>query len=187
MRKSNELLVFAHVDEASAFQDVPHLVTGVGKINAAAGLAHHLHEAAARGHAISRVTVFGTAGIVAHGHDIDTIVQVTRAVQHDFSLPTPALTAGKQILDSTATIATGDVFVKSDRERERIAKLGATLVDMESYAYLQTAAIFGAPIRIFKVPSDFADDTLTDADWDEIVFLKSQQLRYFYDEVLPFL
>ncbi len=185
MSEAIELLVFAHRDEASAFTDVPHIVTGVGKISAAAALAKTLHEVALSGARVSHITVLGTAGIVSDSHDLDTVVQINKAVQHDFSLPSPELVLGEQLLSPTATIATGDVFVKNDAQRAKIAALGATLVDMESYAYAQTAAVFDTPINIFKVPSDFADSSLTDADWDEIVFLKSQQLRHFYDEILP--
>ena len=39
----------------------------------------------------------------------------------------------------------------------------------------------GVPLQIFKVPSDFADSATSDADWDEIVFRKSEQLREFWD------
>ena len=39
MSEPRTLLVSAHRDEASAFADVPHVVTGVGKVNAAVSLA----------------------------------------------------------------------------------------------------------------------------------------------------
>ncbi|WP_336660636.1 phosphorylase family protein [Leucobacter sp. USHLN153] len=185
MSDRSTLLVFAHRDEASAFADVPHLVTGVGKINAAVSLAAEL--AGPRERAIERVVVLGTAGVVSDGADrpsLDEVYQVTAAVQHDFSLPSPELAmSGPAILppEHTAVIATGDVFVQNDAQRVTIADAGASLVDMESYAYASVCARFGVELQIFKVPSDFADSSTTDEEWDTIVFRKSEQLREFWD------
>lgn len=211
------LLVFAHADEASAFDDIAHVVTGVGKVHAATELAHELANAGWAG-----VTVLGTAGIVgsvstAHAEaagngaagteatdlevtdpepassaavlplDLDTVYQIDAVLQHNFALPSPTLRPmGELICDPAhrASIATGDVFVASDIERARIAALGASLVDMESYAYAAVCDRFNIPLQIFKVPSDFADDATTATDWDEIVALKSRQLRAFWDERL---
>jgi adenosylhomocysteine nucleosidase len=178
------LLVFAHRDEASAFADVPHLVTGVGKVNGAVSLA----EALARG-GVERVVVLGTAGVVSDGEDrpqLDEIYQISEVVQHDFSLPSEALRpAGAVILpDHSAVLATGDVFVKNDAQREHIASLGASLVDMEAYAYASVCARFDVPLQLFKIPSDFADSSTTDEEWDTIVFRKSEQLRAFWEQRL---
>lgn len=179
------LLVFAHNDEASAFTDVPHLVTGVGKINAATALAGAL----AAGE-VARVVVLGTAGVVGDGEDrldLNTVYQVTGFVQHDFSLPSPTLTAAGDVVlpeKQHAVMATGDQFVTDDEQRVHISSLGAKLVDMEGYAYAATCAKFDVPLQVFKVPSDFADSSTTDAEWDEIVFAKSAQLRAFWDERL---
>lgn len=213
------LLVFAHRDEASAFADVPHLVTGVGKANAAGALAHALavgcgaasraagsavldaigavsqgvsSGAATRaphscGPGIERVIVLGTAGLISDADEapsLDTVCQVTAAVQHDLSLPSPRLVfRGEEILpvEETAVIATGDVFVSDDAQRARIADIGASLVDMETYAYASVCERFGVELQVFKVPSDFADSSTTDEEWDTVVFRKSEQLRAFWD------
>ena len=177
------LIVFAHRDEASAFADVPHLVTGVGKINAAGSLAHALASAPTK---IERVIVLGTAGVVGDAPDrpsLEDVYQVTGVVQHDFSLPSPTLVPASEVLlpEFTATIATGDVFVQDDVQRAHIAGLGATLCDMEAYAYASVCDRFEVPLQLFKIPSDFADSSTTDAEWDEIVFRKSEQLRAFYE------
>ncbi|MFA5606835.1 MAG: purine-nucleoside phosphorylase [Leucobacter sp.] len=185
MSAAAPLLVFAHRDEASAFADLPHLVTGIGKINAAVALA----TALASDH-IERVIVLGTAGVVGDGDarlDLDTVVQVTEVVQHDFSLPSPALRpSGEHLLPPSqhAVMATGDAFVKDDAQRAHIAGLGAGLVDMEGYAYAAVCARLDVPLQIFKIPSDFADSSTTDEEWDEIVFRKSEQLRAFWDDTL---
>ena len=176
------LLVFAHRDEASAFSDVPHLVTGVGKINAAVALAGEL---AAR--PVDRVVVLGTAGVVGDDEgrpSLDEVYQIVGVVQHDFSLPSPELRPGGEAIlppESSAVIATGDVFVQDDAQRATIAGLGATLVDMEAYAYARVCDRFGAALQMFKIPSDFADSSTTDEEWDTIVFRKSEQLRAFWD------
>lgn len=183
MSEQNTLLVFAHGDEASAFADVPHTVTGVGKVNAATAVATAL-----AGGGVTRVVVLGTAGVVGDGEDrlsLDTVYQVTSLLQHDFSLPSPAIApAGEVLLAETATMATGDQFVQNDAQRAHISGLGAQLVDMEGYAYASVCAAFGVPLQVFKVPSDFADSSTTDAEWDEIVFEKSRALRAFWDERL---
>ncbi len=182
MTEPTTLLVFAHRDEASAFSDVAHLVTGVGKVNAAVALAAELSE-----RPVDRVVVLGTAGVVSDGPErpsLDAVYQITGVVQHDFSLPSPELRpAGDAILppEATATIATGDVFVQDDAQRATIAGLGASLVDMEAYAYASVCTRFGAALQMFKIPSDFADSTTTDEEWDTIVFRKSEQLREFWD------
>lgn len=183
MGEKRALLVFAHGDEASAFADVPHLVSGVGKVNASTALAAEL----AKGD-VARVIVLGTAGVVGDGDDrlsLDTVYQVTALKQHDFSLPSETVVpAGEVILAETATMATGDQFVQNDTQREHIASLGAQLCDMEGYAYGSMCARFDVPLQLFKVPSDFADSSTTAEEWDEIVFAKSRQLRTFWEERL---
>lgn len=183
MSERHPLLVFAHGDEASAFEGVPHLVTGVGKVNAAVSLAAALREGS-----VERVIVLGTAGVVGEGESrlsLDTVYQVTGLVQHDFSLPSPTIApTGEVILAETATMATGDQFVKDDAQRAHIAALGAQLVDMEGYAFASLCARLGVALQVFKIPSDFADSSTTDEEWDEIVFAKSRQLRAFWEDRL---
>ncbi|MFC7766095.1 phosphorylase family protein [Leucobacter soli] len=162
----SSLLVFAHDDEAAAFAEagVPHLVTGVGKINATLELTRAL-LAAAGARPIDAVVVLGTAGAIADAARLDTVYQIESAVQHDYSLPSPRLELpvplGAELVAETAVIATGDVFVQDDAQRVAIAASGAALVDMESYAYAAVCARLGVPLRIFKTPSDFADSSTT--------------------------
>ncbi len=180
------LLVFAHADEAEHFAKarVPHLVTGVGKINATLSLTEALLSAG-RG-AVSRVVVLGTAGAIDDEARLDTVYQIDGVVQHDFSLPSPKVVPAGQILaPNTAMIATGDVFVQDDSQRAHIAELGATLVDMESYAFAVVCERFGVPLQLFKVPSDFADSSTTQDEWDGVVISKSRQLLDFAAEYLP--
>lgn len=180
------LLVFAHADEAECFVEagVPHLVTGVGKINAALTLSQAILTAEPG--SLERVVVLGTAGAISDEARLDTVYQVTGVVQHDFSLPSPTVEpAGDVITQNTAVIATGDVFVQDDTQRETIAGLGARLVDMESYAYAVVCERLGVPLQLFKVPSDFADSDTTQDEWDGVVVSKSRQLLDFVAEHLP--
>ncbi len=178
------LLVFAHSDEATTFAQagVPHLLTGVGKVNAALSLTDAILATGLR--ELERVVVLGTAGVVGEGPSLDEVYQISAAVQHDFSLPSPRLEPAGEILAETAVIATGDVFVKDDEQRRFIAELGATLVDMETYAYASVCAKFGVPLQVFKAPSDFADSSTTDEEWDTVVFTKSDQLFAFAEKRL---
>lgn len=180
------LLVFAHGDEAAAFAEagVPHLLTGIGKINAAIALTDAIIGAGAGG--VERVVVLGTAGALSEAARLDTVYQVTAAVQHDFSLPSPRIEiVGGDPVAETTTIATGDVFVQDDAQRATLAALGATLVDMETYAYARVCERLGIPLQVFKTPSDFADSSTTMEEWDGIVVSKSRQLFDFAAERLP--
>jgi len=192
------LLVFAHEDEAAAFAaaGVPHLVTGVGKINATFALTNALLAARAAGSPVDRVVVLGTAGAVSDEARLDTVYRITSVVQHDFSLPSPRLelaggegaagtSEGSGAADAAAVIATGDVFVQDDAQRVVLAAAGATLVDMESYAYAVVCARLDVPLEIFKTPSDFADSSTTQDEWDGVVVSKSQQLFNFAQDRLP--
>lgn len=181
------LLVFAHGDEAEAFAaaDIPHLITGVGKINATFALTRALGDAKANGRAIDRVVVLGTAGAVSDTARLDTVYQVSAAIQHDLSLPSPRLDLGGREIAEPAVIATGDVFVQDDTQRAALEAAGATLVDMESYAFAAVCQQLEISLQIFKSPSDFADSSTTQGEWDGIVGSKSSQLLAFVRERLP--
>jgi len=131
---------------------------------------------------IDEVIVLGTAGAIADTARIDTVYQVTAALQHDFSLPSPRLELSCEVIAEAATIATGDVFVQSDAQRAALAGLGVSLVDMETYAYAVTCERLGVPLRVFKSPSDFADSSTTQGEWDGIVMSKSEQLLRFAED-----
>lgn len=72
-------------------------------------------------------------------------------------------------------IATGDHFVDDVEAVESIRPLGASLVDMETYAYAWVAAQFGVPLRVLKAVSDRAQDGAIQ-DWREAVAACSAEL-----------
>jgi len=175
------VLIVAALEEEVAHlpRGVDVLVTGVGKARAAAALAVRL--AGARPPVVVNV---GTAGAV--DGVITGLVEVTWVTQHDFPYdaieglvgstidrgfvlrpdqpPEPAATASP---GSTA-LATGDVFVSSAEDANRLAAAGIHLVDMEAYGYASVCAEFGVPFRCVKVVSDTADEAAGDSWLDTI-------------------
>ena len=178
-----KLLVAALDSELQAFPSeidgYARLVTGPGKLKAAVGLTQALERAE-----YDEILVLGTAGTVdesLHGR----IHEIGAAVQHDVwdgekvignhvSMPA-RLEAGRE----GTTIATGDHFVDTAEGVARVLALGASLIDMETYAYLYVAAQYGVPIRVFRAVSDAAEEDAY-VVWDEVVAECSAQLWAFF-------
>jgi adenosylhomocysteine nucleosidase len=176
------LLVAALEAELVAFpSDLPgfdRLVTGPGKLQATYALTRALDAGA-----YEEILVVGTGGA------IDPLLgggvhEIRGAIQHDVtdidgvvgqhvSLP-PALEIGG--VAEGVVIATGDHFVDDSEAVEVIRPLGASMVDMETYAYIWVAQQFDVPIRVLKSVSDRAqDDAIT--DWRATVAACSAELR----------
>ncbi|MEV0193829.1 nucleosidase [Kitasatospora purpeofusca] len=164
------LLVVAVREEAAHLGDrLPVLLTGIGKVNAAAALATVL----AGGKHPSEVVNLGTAGALRPGWE--GIHTVTQVIQHD--LDTPALyaltgrTYGAPLVVGKGgdgpVLATGDLFVSDPAARDRLAE-HADLVDMEGYAVAAVAHRAGLPVRLVKHVSDEAGDGAARA-WRESV------------------
>ncbi|MFJ9824979.1 nucleosidase [Streptomyces sp. NPDC101160] len=153
------LLVLAVKEEAQHLDtDLPVLLTGMGKVNAATALA----TALARGPRPSEVVNLGTAGALRPGwtgtHLIGTVVQ------HDFDGQLLAALTGETYGapltlagGGEAVLATGDAFIADEASRERLAARAA-LVDMEGYALASAAALAGVPLRMVKHVSDDAGE-----------------------------
>ncbi|WP_354642646.1 nucleosidase [Kitasatospora camelliae] len=163
------LLVLAVREEAAHLDDrLPVLLTGIGKINAAAGLATVL----ASGPKPSEIVNLGTAGALKSGWE--GTHQVARVLQHDIDTPVLKALTGR-VYGAPITVgdgegpvlATGDLFVSDPGARDRLA-LAADLVDMEGYAVATVAERAGVPVRLVKHVSDEAG---ADADrtWRESV------------------
>jgi len=174
-----KLLVAALASELVAFEDdlagFERLVTGPGKLQAAFALTRRLDAGG-----IDEIVVVGTAGSV--DPSVTGLHQIAAAIQHDVtdidgiagqhvSLPARVETAG-----GDAIIATGDHFVDDADVVASIRALGATLVDMETYAYIWVAQQFGTPITVLKAVSDSAQDDAI-ADWRAAVAACSVTLR----------
>lgn len=173
-----DLLVFAHPDEAQAFADLPHVVTGFGKVNAALGLTKAILESRP-----DRVFVLGTAGSLRDGMGT-SMYQAQSAFQHDAPFSAGQHHGlGTEVYAQYVTVATGDTFVADSVKKAHCIKLGADLVDMETAVYLQVGAELNTPVYVLKTPSDDADEG-ADKLWDIVVKECSERLRAFYDSTL---
>ncbi|MFN8173195.1 MAG: nucleosidase [Candidatus Nanopelagicales bacterium] len=153
------LLVVALEEEATHLHvsDLPVLVTGVGKVNAAIAVALTLADASP-----SAVVNLGTAGAlrddVAGTHVIGTVVQHDLDDDALFGLTGMRFGEPVRLADAGLTLATGDVFVSDPATRERLART-ADLVDMEGYAVALAARAAGVPVTLVKQVSDRAGDS----------------------------
>lgn len=163
------LLVLAVREEAAHLDDrLPVLLTGMGKVNAAAALAAVL----AGGQQPVEVVNLGTAGALRPGWA--GTHEVAQVVQHDLDSRVLAQLTGRSyggpltLRDGSGpTLATGDLFVSDPDARERLART-ADLVDMEGYAIATAARRAGVPVRLVKHVSDEADHGAEHA-WRESV------------------
>lgn len=157
------LFVAALPAETTAFVGhVPVLHVGVGKVQAAAALGHHLATFPER---VEVVVNVGTAGGL-HAQPVGEVAEVGRVHQHDFdhagvsAFVGAPLPGGPIDLDdpggATARLATGDRLVVDPAQRARLAE-DADLVDMEGYAVAATCRRFEVPVRLIKAVSDSAD------------------------------
>ncbi|WP_405483616.1 nucleosidase [Streptomyces sp. NBC_00009] len=153
------LLVLAVKEEAQFLDtNLPVLLTGMGKVNAATALATVL----ARGPHPSGIVNLGTAGALRPGwtgtHVIGSVIQ------HDLDNAVLASLTGEiygapiDLPDHGGPVlATGDSFISDEAARARLAA-HAPLVDMEGYALASAAQQAGVPLRIVKHVSDEAGD-----------------------------
>ena len=149
-------------ETASLPAGAPVLHVGVGKVQAAATLAHHLATA---GRDVDLVVNLGTAGGL-RDQRIGDIVEVARVHQHDFDQRGVSRFVGRELpggpLDlpgppgAAGRLATGDRVILDAADRARLAS-DADVVDMEGYAIAAVAAAFGVDAWITKAVSDAAD------------------------------
>jgi adenosylhomocysteine nucleosidase len=136
--------------------DLPILITGMGKVNAALAVGIVL-AAAPRP---SEIINLGTAGGLRPG--VSGIHVAGTVLQHDLDgdllfKVTGEVTGPPLLVGDPAgpVLATGDSFISDDAVRDALAK-DASLVDMEGYAIAAAAQQFGVPVRLVKQVSDDA-------------------------------
>ncbi|MFD8421100.1 nucleosidase [Streptomyces sp. NPDC059466] len=160
VRSDRPLIVAAVEQEAARLDDrFPLLVTGMGKVNAAAALALTLSG----GERPAGIVNLGTAGALKEGLP-GGVHEISRVVQHDLDTALLHRISGRVYgapltvgADRGPTLATGDTFVTDSAVRERLA-LEADLVDMEGYAVATVAQHLNIPVRLVKFVSDSADE-----------------------------
>jgi adenosylhomocysteine nucleosidase len=152
------LLVVALEEEATHLHvsELPVLVTGAGKVNAAIAVASILAETSP-----TRVVNLGTAGALHDGmtgtHVIGSVVQHDLDDAALFSLSGLHFGEPVDLGGSGPRLATGDAFVSDEQTRTRLAVV-ADLVDMEGYAVARAAIAAGVPVTLVKQVSDNAGE-----------------------------
>ena len=153
------LLVVALEEEARHLHvsELPILVTGVGKVCAAAALSALLARQRP-----SRIINLGTAGALCAG--LAGTQVIGRVIQHDFDDATIAELTGEHFGEpiefpvAGPVLGSGDVFVSGGPEREALVARGVDLVDMEGYAVARVARTFGLEVMLVKEISDGAGE-----------------------------
>jgi adenosylhomocysteine nucleosidase len=168
------LVVSATEDEARGVpRDHPGVagvvVVGVGKVAAAAALAHRLAGieagveagvSAGAGDSLGVLNV-GTAGALRDG--VSGIVRPSSAWAWDFdaaairALGVEAMDVLELAGGDGSVVASGDLFVASPERRAALAQR-ASIVDMESYAIAWAAQARGLRVEAVKWVSDQADE-----------------------------
>lgn len=163
------LLVLAVAEEAAHLgEDLPVLLTGMGKVNAATALATVL----ASGPHPAEVINLGTAGALRPGLD-GRIHLIGTVLQHDLDTRVLRQLTGQSfggpltLAADGAVLATGDLFVSDPAARDRLAA-AAELVDMEGYAVAVAAQRAGVPVRLVKYVSDEAGEGAAKAWRDSV-------------------
>ncbi|MGI9136237.1 MAG: nucleosidase [Candidatus Nanopelagicales bacterium] len=153
------LLVVALEEEAVHIHvhELPILVTGVGKVNAAIAVSTILGK-----HRPSSIVNLGTAGALRDG--VTGTHVISSVIQHDLNdaaiFDLVGIHFGEPISvgsNSGTILATGDRFISKPEVRERLAK-EAHLVDMEGYAIARAARAAGIPVTLVKEVSDQAGE-----------------------------
>lgn len=177
------LLVVAVEHEAVHLPtDLPLLITGVGKVNAALQVSLALADPARRPDLVVNV---GTAGAL-HPGMVGTHL-VGSVHQHDLSSRVLEQLTGNRYgdpirLGDGPALATGDVFVTDPVVRDALAR-NADLVDMEGYAVAAACRLAGVPVQLVKHVSDSADDA-AHTSWLDSVHHASAELLRWLDEHL---
>ena len=138
------------------------LVSGVGKVNAAAATQQAIDRGA------KEIWNCGVVGGLDIAMNVGDVYEVEKAVEYDFDLTmingtklgthnerdTPyfeCVTDGKY---PSKILATGDRFTNDEKDVENPLALGATLKDMEGAAIAHVCERNGIPCRMLKAISD---------------------------------
>ncbi len=173
------------VEAAYLPADLPLVITGIGKTQAAVAVTRALAEMTPAAQADLSVLYVGMAGALRDGltglHEVGTVLN------HDISAAAVrALGIDPQDrleLDPAlpTVLASGDLFVTDATVRDRLAQR-AHLVDMEGYAVAFACQAFGVPVRLVKHVSDNADETAH--DWEAAVDGSARELAAWVEALI---
>ena len=159
------LLVCALPAEAAHLHagDLPVLITGLGKVQAALSVSRALSTARP-----SLVVNLGTAGALRDGltgtHVIHTVIEhdldseaILKLTGLAVGLPIDISGHAARYSAEPVVLATGDRFVDDNATRSQLAE-HAHLVDMEGYAVAAAATAMNVPVVCVKEVSDSAEE-----------------------------
>lgn len=180
------ILVVAAVPHETQFlpDDVPILITGLGKtyaaMNLTRALAGYSHEQ------LRDLTVIniGTCGVLRPG--LRGVFEPGVVINHEMNGDAIRQLGydPKEVRyvpggDADVVLATGDVFVADETLRDQLAQR-AMLVDMEGFAIAAVCEEFGVNFRLVKHVSDDADHTAN--DWNESVHMSARDLASWWEQ-----
>jgi nucleoside phosphorylase len=159
----------------------PVLITGIGKIAAAAAVATRIAQDHPR-----IVLNLGTAGALRD--EVQGLLLPSAVVNHDISaealeiLGFPVRTRLEIPGGDGTVLASGDVFVADAGARDRLAER-ADAVDMEGFAVAWACEQAGVPCRLVKHVSDSANEA--SLDWPSLVDASARVLGAWLEAVYP--
>ncbi|HTW76065.1 MAG TPA: 5'-nucleosidase [Steroidobacteraceae bacterium] len=152
-------------------EGVPVLFTGLGKVNAAIGLARSLAAYRASGQALPRVVNFGTAG--SRHFDTGALVACHRFVQRDMDVSALGFPLGHTPFEHLpAQLEFPPMFPdlpaglcgSGDSFQTGAQRLHCEVIDMEAYAFAKACLVEGADFGCAKYITDGADHAAA-SDW----------------------
>jgi adenosylhomocysteine nucleosidase len=162
------------------------LYTGVGKVNAAAGLARRLAELRCAGASPARVVNLGTAGsrsVRAH-----TLVACNRFSQRDMDVSGLGFERGVTPFDTApAVLEFPPVFVQlpqltcstADSFATHLHRVEGDVVDMEAFALARVCVAEAVPFACAKYVTDGADSDSA-ARWEAALVAASRSFAALY-------
>lgn len=184
------LLVCALAEEAGHLHagDLPVLITGVGKVQAAVAVTWALSTARP-----SLLVNLGTAGALRDGLTGTHVIH--RVIQHDLNSEAIFQVTGQAVglpIDISGhaarysaqhvVLATGDSFIDDTAVRTQLAE-HAHLVDMEGYAVAAAATAMNVPVVCVKEVSDSAEEQAA-TTWSAALALCAERLGAWVDHNL---
>lgn len=177
MGRSDVLVVAATREEARYVpDDLPLLVTGLGKVAAASSVAGWLGAATPLDPGFQVINI-GTAGALRDG--VSGLQLPGRVINHDISsevLEGMGIRIEDEIVlsaESDVVLATGDTFIADQQARAALAAR-ATLVDMEGFAVAWACRKARVPVVLVKHVSDNADSAAL--AWADLVDASAREL-----------
>jgi len=167
--------------------NVPYLLCGVGKVNAAISLTNELNRYAHASVPMPMVLNFGTAG--SRIHPPGSLVECVEFIQRDMDARELGFPLGTTPFDTfqpkltfaptfgnlpTAVCGTGDSFVSGSADIE------CGIVDMEAFALAKVCKVFAAAFACVKYVSDGADHSSA-ADWQSNVHKAADEFLRLYN------